>query len=82
LRTDPGAVIDYYLAHRGFRERQIVDRLARGAVDPAEIVREIYAGVDRGLWPFAEQSTRAALEKLRREGTVELRSNGTAQLSA
>jgi glyoxylase-like metal-dependent hydrolase (beta-lactamase superfamily II) len=38
LRTDPSAVIDYYLAHRGFRER--------------------------------------------RDGTVELRSNGTAELSA
>jgi glyoxylase-like metal-dependent hydrolase (beta-lactamase superfamily II) len=81
LRDDPSAVIDFYLAHRRFRERQILDALRTGPAGPAELVASIYADVDRRLWPYAEQSTRAALRKLAAEGTVELRPDGTAGLS-
>src|SRR5258705_391354 len=70
LREHPTAVIDYYLAHRQFRERQIVQELGRGPADPAALVRVIYADVDPWLWPFAEQSTRAALAKLEADGAV------------
>jgi glyoxylase-like metal-dependent hydrolase (beta-lactamase superfamily II) len=78
LRADPSAVIDYYVAHRHFRERQILTALARGPADPAALVAAIYHDVDRRLWPYAEQSTRAALRKLAAEGAVELRPDGLA----
>lgn len=81
LREDPSAVIDYYVAHRLFRERQIVSLLGRGPAHAAGLVEVIYAGVDRWLWPYAEQSTRAALHKLAVEGTVELGRDGIARLA-
>ena len=48
---------------------------------PAQLVAVIYATVDRALWPFAEQSTRAALRKLAADGTVELGADDTARLT-
>jgi hypothetical protein len=63
-------VIDYYLAHRLFRERQIVAVLGSGPSDVKAIVARVYADVDPALHPAAEQSTRAAVEKMRAEGTV------------
>jgi glyoxylase-like metal-dependent hydrolase (beta-lactamase superfamily II) len=82
LRDDPTAVIDFYLAHRRFRERQIVSALRRGPAAPDALVAAIYAAVDRRLWPYAEQSTRAALRKLEVDGAVELAADGTARLTA
>jgi glyoxylase-like metal-dependent hydrolase (beta-lactamase superfamily II) len=71
LREDPTAVLDYYLAHRRFREQQVLALLEPGAgVAVGTLVARIYHDVDRRLWPSAEQSTRAALEKLRREGAL------------
>lgn len=70
LTVDPGAVLTYYAEHRDFRRRQVLDRLARGAASPAELVQGIYADVDRRLWPAAEASTRATLELLVAEGRV------------
>ena len=81
MREDPSAVIDYYLAHRRYRERQILEALRDGPAHPAGLVAAIYAGVDRRLWPYAEQSTRAALRKLAADGTVELRADGSARRS-
>jgi glyoxylase-like metal-dependent hydrolase (beta-lactamase superfamily II) len=81
LREDPSAVIDYYLAHRMFRERQIVSLLGRGPASAAALVETIYAGVDRWLWRYAEQSTRAALRKLAVDGTVALDRDGIARLT-
>jgi glyoxylase-like metal-dependent hydrolase (beta-lactamase superfamily II) len=81
MREDPSAVIDFYLAHRRFRERQILRALAAGPATPTALVATIYAEIDRRLWPYAEQSTRAALRKLEAEGTVELAADDTARLS-
>jgi hypothetical protein len=82
MREDPTAVVDYYLAHRRYRENQIRAALSAGPATPAELVAAIYATVDRALWPFAEQSTRAALRKLAAEATVELGPDDTARLTA
>ncbi|MBD0293383.1 MAG: MBL fold metallo-hydrolase, partial [Jiangellaceae bacterium] len=38
--------------------------LAAGATTPAEVVRIVYADVDRSLWPAAELSARAQLDYL------------------
>jgi glyoxylase-like metal-dependent hydrolase (beta-lactamase superfamily II) len=71
LTDDPGAVLDYYLAHRAYREQQLLHALDGGAATVDELVATVYAEVPRGLWPAAAQSTRATLAKLRAEGRVE-----------
>ncbi len=70
LDADPAAVIEYYLAHRAFRQQQILSVLAAGPATVATLVATIYADVDRALLPAAEASTRAALAKLAAEGQV------------
>lgn len=82
MREDPAAVIEYYRAHRVFREQQILAVLRAGPATAGELVRTIYAGVDARLWPYAEQSTRAALAKLAAQGAVEPDHNGRVRLAA
>lgn len=81
LTEDPAAVLDFYLAHRAYRERQVLDALARGAATVDEIVADVYAEVPRQLWPAAAQSTRATLAKLETEGRVEPAAGGAVRLS-
>jgi glyoxylase-like metal-dependent hydrolase (beta-lactamase superfamily II) len=68
LTEDPTAVLDFYLDHRAFRRRQVLAVLARGPATPREVVAEVYAEVDRGLWDAAERSTRALVHALVAEG--------------
>ena len=70
LTEDPGAVLDYYLAHRAFRESQLLAALVRGAGTVDAMVADVYAEVPQALWPAAAQSTRATLAKLAAEGHV------------
>ncbi|MGY1695072.1 MBL fold metallo-hydrolase [Geodermatophilus sp. SYSU D00814] len=70
LTEDPGAVLDYYLAHRAFREGQLLAALVRGAGTVDALVADVYAEVPQALWPAAAQSTRATLAKLAAEGHV------------
>ena len=76
LTEDPGAVLDFYLAHRAYRERQLLDALGRGPATVDELVATVYAEYPREVWPAAAQSTRATLDKLRAEGRVEGRVEG------
>ena len=76
LTEDPTAVLDFYLAHRSWREEQILTALADGAGTVDEIVEVVYAAVARDLWPAAGQSTRATLGKLTAEGRVRPRPDG------
>src|SRR3954467_9922504 len=71
LTEDPSAVLDFYLAHRAYREHQLIEALAAGPRTVEELVATVYAEVPSALWPAAAQSTRATLEKLRAEGRVE-----------
>jgi len=70
LSEDPMAVLEFYFAHRGFREKQILLLLSAAGRSVSALVEVIYAAVPRALWPAAEQSTRAALAKLEAEGRV------------
>ncbi len=70
LTEDPGAVLDFYLAHRAHREQQLLAALAGGPSTVDRLVATVYAEVPRQLWPAAAQSTRATLGKLRAEGRV------------
>ena len=81
LTEDPGAVLDYYLAHRAFREAQVLGALAAGPRTVAELVAEIYAEVPRAVWPAATQSTRATLAKLAAEGRVRPAGGDAVQLT-
>ena len=71
LTVDPGAVLDFYLAHRAYRRQQLLDALAAGPQTVEELVARLYAAVPRAVWPAAAQSTRATLAALTAEGRVE-----------
>ena len=59
------AVVDFYLRHRAERLDQVRAAVAAGSDEPMDVVRTVYADVDRRLWPAAELSVRAQLEYLR-----------------
>jgi glyoxylase-like metal-dependent hydrolase (beta-lactamase superfamily II) len=81
LTDDPGAVLDFYLAHRAYREHQLLTALADGAQTVEQLVGTVYAEVPRQLWPAATQSTRATLAKLVAEGRVEPGADDTVRLA-
>jgi glyoxylase-like metal-dependent hydrolase (beta-lactamase superfamily II) len=64
---DVAAVATAYLAHREERLEQVRAALARlgPRASPRAVVEDVYADVDRALWPAAELSVRAQLEFLR-----------------
>ena len=64
-------MLDFYLAHRAFREQQLLAALSGGPRTVAQLVAEVYAAVPQTLWPAATESTRATLAKLVGEGRVE-----------
>ncbi|WP_346433671.1 MBL fold metallo-hydrolase [Nonomuraea composti] len=61
---DPIGALDGYIAHRRERLDQIKAARAQGARTPREIVKIVYADVDRSLWPAAEMSVVAQLDYL------------------
>ena len=71
LTEDPGAVLEFYLAHRAYREQQLLEALGGGPATVDDLVASVYAAYPREVWPAAAQSTRATLDKLRAEGRVE-----------
>lgn len=65
-----GRAAQVYLDHRASRLDQVLAALAElgGSAEhaaPADVVRLVYADVDRALWPAAELSVRAQLDYLR-----------------
>lgn len=71
---DPAGTIDWYLAHRRQRERQILDAIERGVTTLPDIVEDVYSEVDPALHPLAMRSVTAHVDKLISEGLV--RSDG------
>jgi glyoxylase-like metal-dependent hydrolase (beta-lactamase superfamily II) len=67
--TDAGEAARGYLAHREQRLDQVRQALADGGPDLSamDVVRRVYADVDRSLWPAAEWSVQAQLAYLRGE---------------
>jgi glyoxylase-like metal-dependent hydrolase (beta-lactamase superfamily II) len=64
LLRDPIGALDHYIAHRRERLAQVEAAVTAGARTPKEVVRRVYADVDRSLWPAAEESVRAQLDYL------------------
>jgi glyoxylase-like metal-dependent hydrolase (beta-lactamase superfamily II) len=62
--------IEEYIAHRKSRESQIITVLEREPSTIAALVSEIYAEVDKTVWPAAARQVLAYLIALEREGRV------------
>jgi glyoxylase-like metal-dependent hydrolase (beta-lactamase superfamily II) len=54
------------LKHRKYREKQILHLYKKGNT-PEQMVRIIYRGVDRRLWPLALENIKSHLKKLEKE---------------
>ncbi|MEX2279447.1 MAG: MBL fold metallo-hydrolase [Acidimicrobiia bacterium] len=67
---DPGAVIDWYIAHRLQREEEILAAVRGGMATVSDVVEMVYREVDSSLHPLAERSVRAHLRKLSEEAKV------------
>lgn len=67
-QRDGPALVLSYLAHRAERERKLVAALGSRSRPVAELVPEVYADTDPGLWPLASRSLEAGLIKLEEEG--------------
>lgn len=57
-------VVPLYLAHRAARLDQVVAAVRAGARDVHGVVADVYADVDRTLWPAARLSVRAQVDYL------------------
>ena len=67
---DPRAILTQYLAHRRFREQQVLNALRAGQATVETIAESIYDGLAAALVPAARENVRAHLEKLKHEGRV------------
>jgi hypothetical protein len=66
--TNGPAKLREYIAHRMMREAKVVAALAaRTDASLGELVADVYYDTPRILWPLAERSLRAHLDKLVRE---------------
>ncbi|GAA1034930.1 MBL fold metallo-hydrolase [Virgisporangium ochraceum] len=62
--ADCAAASVYYRTHREARLEQVRAAVDAGAAEAMEVVRVVYADVDRVLWPAAEATVRAQLAYL------------------
>ncbi|MFI8305267.1 MBL fold metallo-hydrolase [Streptomyces sp. NPDC085927] len=67
---DAQGAVEYYLAHRAHRLAQVETAVENGHHSASDVVAQVYADVDRSLWPAAELSVRAQLEYLREHGLI------------
>ncbi|GAA3727058.1 MBL fold metallo-hydrolase [Streptomyces tremellae] len=67
---DARGAVEFYLAHRANRLAQVETAVENGLRTAPEVVAEVYAGVDRVLWPAAELSVRAQLDYLAEHGLI------------
>jgi glyoxylase-like metal-dependent hydrolase (beta-lactamase superfamily II) len=66
--ADGPAKLREYIAHRRMREDKVVAALAaRRDASLTDLVPDVYSDTPRILWPLAERSLRAHLDKLVRE---------------
>jgi len=67
---NPRQLVRGMIGHRRQRERQILKLLGQRPQTIAELVPQMYRGVDPRLWPAAGQSVKAHLLDLERRGIV------------
>jgi glyoxylase-like metal-dependent hydrolase (beta-lactamase superfamily II) len=66
----PRQLVRGMIGHRRQRERQVLTLLGRHAQAVADLVPQMYKGLDARLWPAAGQSVKAHLIDLERRGLV------------
>lgn len=71
--SDPAGKLDAYLAHRADRERRLLEALSAGARTEDELLDAAWADAPAAVRPFAAQSLRAHMEKLREEDRLPVR---------
>jgi glyoxylase-like metal-dependent hydrolase (beta-lactamase superfamily II) len=67
---NPDQVIDWYLAHRLQRHREVFDAIVAGATNEEEVLEMVYRDVDKSLHPLAMRSVKAHLTLLIEEGRI------------
>ncbi|MGZ3259156.1 MAG: MBL fold metallo-hydrolase [Croceibacterium sp.] len=67
---NPRQLVRGMIGHRRQRERQILKLLGQQPQAIAELVPQMYKGLDQRLWPAAGQSVKAHLLDLERRGVV------------
>lgn len=67
---NPGALIRSYLAHRGMRERQVLEALGTGPQTVDDLVARLYASLAENLRDAASESVLAHLIKLEEDGAA------------
>lgn len=77
---DPQEKLREYIAHREFRERELLAALRAGARTIPQLVRSIYRDTKPVLWPAAARQMLAYLLALEDEGTVSSRAVERAML--
>lgn len=77
--ADGPAKLREYLAHRRMREDRVLGSLGDTPRTLAELVAVAYADTPRMLWPLAERSLRAHLDKLVNEGRAALDDGANGQ---
>jgi glyoxylase-like metal-dependent hydrolase (beta-lactamase superfamily II)/8-oxo-dGTP pyrophosphatase MutT (NUDIX family) len=75
-----GDKLDGYVRHRLWREARVIEVLTDHPGTAAQLVPRVYADVSPALFPLAERSLLAHLDKLVTEGTATI-SDGTFRLS-
>ena len=74
IADGPGKLAEY-LAHRRMREARILDALVSPS-STTELVANVYRDTPKPLWPLAERSLLAHLDKLAREGRAKNTDDG------
>jgi len=59
------------LEHRKYREKQVLTLCKKGNT-PEQMVKMLYRGVDRRLWPLALENIKSHLKKLEQEKAIKL----------
>ncbi len=67
---EPQRLVRHLMAHRRQRETQILNHLAEGPRTIPAMVEQMYASIDRQLWPAAGRSVLAHLIDLEQKGAV------------
>lgn len=73
---EPQRFVRGLIAHRRQREAQILKLMADGVDTIPALVEQMYAGVDRRLWPAAGRSVLAHLRDLAARGVVRMQGEG------
>jgi endoribonuclease LACTB2 len=79
--ADGPAKLQTYLDHRLAREAQVLAAVRQGLATPRAMVPAVYLGTPEFLFPLAERSVQAHLDKLEADGKVLVRGSGYVVVS-